>query len=78
MSEAGVSNPVLTMADRAAQRRQRFADDGQSISGWARDNGFSIKLTHQVLSGARPCRFGDSHRIAVALGIKSCPAASHG
>jgi len=44
---------------------------GITISQWARDNGFSETLVHEVLTGRRPCRRGQSHNIAVALGMKA-------
>jgi len=69
MSDEGVSTS-LGIKERAAQARHRFNAHGENISAWARKHGFSIKLVHAVLSGQRSCNFGESHRIAVALGIK--------
>ena len=43
---------------------------GISISAWAKEHGFNRTLVHSVLDGARPCRFGQSHKVAVLLGIK--------
>ncbi|WP_312302539.1 DNA-binding protein [Diaphorobacter nitroreducens] len=41
-----------------------------NIAEWARARGFSAELTRMVLSGKRKCLRGQSHQIAVALGIK--------
>lgn len=58
---------------RLIELRRRLRADGVNISAWARDNGFSPKLVHQVLRGGRSCNFGESHRIAVKLGLKDAP-----
>ena len=47
-----------------------FKDSGVSVSEWARKNGFSSTLVYQVLEGKRKCLRGQSHQIALALGIK--------
>jgi len=44
---------------------------GITIAQWSRDNGFSETLVHEVLTGRRPCKRGQSHNIAVALGMKA-------
>jgi gp16 family phage-associated protein len=49
---------------------EEFIRKGISISAWARDHGVSRTLVHQILNGNNPCRFGQSHKIAVLLGIK--------
>lgn len=55
--------------------RQRFIDTGTSIAAWARSHGFSERLVYNVLAG-RPSYRGQSHQIAVALGIKKVSAAA--
>lgn len=50
--------------------KQMFASKGLSVSEWARQNQFSAILVHQVLNGKRKCLRGQSHDIAVALGLK--------
>lgn len=50
--------------------RAEFEARGIAISEWARQNGFSATLVYQVLSGARRALRGQSHDIAVALGLK--------
>ena len=48
----------------------RFSDAGLSIADWARENRFSTTLVYHVLSGRNKATRGQSHRIAVALGMK--------
>jgi|SRR5690606_3462039 len=50
--------------------RKAFEESGICIADWARENGFSPRMVYQVLEGRRKCIRGQSHRIAVALGIK--------
>lgn len=52
------------------QVRQEFAERGLAISAWARQMGFSPALVHQVLAGRVRCIRGQSHQIAVRLGLK--------
>lgn len=47
-----------------------FDESGVSVAEWARVNGFSTTLVYQVLDGKRKCLRGQSHQIALALGIK--------
>jgi gp16 family phage-associated protein len=51
--------------------KSEFAENGISISEWARVNGFSSSLVYQILEGQRSCLRGQSHKIAVALKLKS-------
>lgn len=51
--------------------RREFLVAGVSISSWAKAQGFSVPLVYQVLSGKRRALRGESHRIAVALGLKA-------
>lgn len=50
--------------------RREFDRTGLSISAWAEARGFSKALVYRVLAGKRKARRGQSHRIAVALGLK--------
>lgn len=47
-----------------------FSNSGISVSEWARHRGFSVGLVYQILEGKRRCERGQSHRIAVELGLK--------
>lgn len=50
--------------------RREFAMRGLSIAAWARLHGYSCQLVYQILGGQKPCLRGQSHRIAVHLGLK--------
>lgn len=50
--------------------RELFAENGISVAEWARERGFSTGLVYQVLEGRRKCLRGQSHKIAVELGLK--------
>lgn len=52
------------------EARSDFRKRGITIATWAKENGFEIKLVYAILAGDRKCYRGESHRIAVALGIK--------
>lgn len=45
--------------------------DGISGAAWARQHGFPPALVYRVLRGEAKCRRGQTHQIAVALGIKA-------
>lgn len=58
-----------------AQIREDFASRGWSITGWARQHGYSPVLVSDIINDdernpKRKCLRGESHNIAVALGIK--------
>lgn len=52
------------------QVRSRFERSGISVAAWARSQGFNVVLTHMVAAGQRKSLRGQSHQIAVALGMK--------
>ncbi|MFC3530908.1 DNA-binding protein [Vogesella facilis] len=52
------------------QVRAEFLRRGISISEWSRKNGYSAALVYQILRGGKSCLRGQSHEIAVKLGIK--------
>jgi gp16 family phage-associated protein len=54
----------------SSRAKALFEDAGISVAEWARTRGFSTGLVYQVLEGNRKCMRGQSHRIAVALGLK--------
>ena len=58
----------------AEQVRAGFENDGVAIAEWARANGFSPSLVRMVVAGRRKCLRGQSHKIAVALGMKRAPS----
>ncbi|MGC5791371.1 DNA-binding protein [Herbaspirillum huttiense] len=53
-----------------AAARALFEISGTSVAEWARVRGFSAGLVYQVLEGKRKCMRGQSHQIAIALGLK--------
>lgn len=65
-TSANPLNPVRT----AAEVRHEFEVRGLSIAAWARARGYSSQLVYQILAGRKPCLRGQSHRIAVQLGLK--------
>ena len=52
------------------QARKDFDRAGKSIAGWAKEHGFTIPNTYQLLSGRNKGLRGECHRIAVALQMK--------
>lgn len=58
--------PVCTVADVRAEFQRR----GISVSEWARRRGVSAQLTYQILAGRKVGVRGQSHQIAVLLGLK--------
>lgn len=52
-----------------AEARRNFVASGMSIARWAKLHRVSAALVYEVLAG-RTCRWGESHRIAVLLGMK--------
>lgn len=53
------------------QAKQELERKGVSISAWSVANGFNPNLVIMILSGARKPTRGQSHNIAVKLGIKA-------
>lgn len=50
--------------------RNLFEAGGISVAEWSRENGFPSALVYRVLRGEAKCRRGETHKIAIALGIK--------
>ena len=55
---------------REEQVKRIFENSGVSVAEWARQRGYSVQLVYRVLSGKHQALRGQSHRIAVDLGIK--------
>lgn len=47
-----------------------FARKGISVRGWAKRHNVCHATVRGVLSGRLSCRIGESHKIAVMLGLK--------
>lgn len=58
------------MVRSAQQIIEEFQTQGVAIADWARQHGFNPSLVYQVLKGKHVPVRGESHKIAVALGIK--------
>lgn len=54
----------------AEEARAELKRQGISISQWAVANRFSTTLVFEVLGGRKKCLRGQSHDIAVKLGLK--------
>jgi gp16 family phage-associated protein len=50
-----------------------FRENGASIAKWSVDHGFQPYLVYEILRGERKCLRGQSHEIAVQLGLKPKP-----
>lgn len=62
-----VEKPALRTA---AEAREWLNARGISQVQFARENGVNVRLLHKVLHGKSKCLRGESHRIAVLLGMK--------
>jgi len=51
--------------------RDAFAGHGVTVAAWAQAHGFKTDSVYAVLLGRTRGTRGDSHRIALALGLKS-------
>lgn len=56
---------------RLRQARVEFFLSGRSIADWARAHQFRQDLVYAVLSGRSKASRGESHKIALELGLKS-------
>lgn len=57
----------------AAQARRWIEANGITIAEWSEKNGFSKFAVIDLLRGRRKGKRGDSHRAAIALGMKRDP-----
>lgn len=58
------------MCKTTDEAREEFLKAGYSIAEWARRNEFNANLVYAVLRGERRAIRGQTHDIAVSLGIK--------
>jgi gp16 family phage-associated protein len=54
-----------------SQVRNLFETGGISVAEWSRKHGFPSALVYRVLRGEAKYQRGETHRIAIALGIKA-------
>jgi len=66
--KAGLSKPAKVKTPDQAMAE--FHRTGKSVSSWAKEHGFNTNMVYGILKGERKCLRGQSHRIAVLLGIK--------
>lgn len=52
------------------QVKKRFLDEGITFADFARTHGFKYCSVIAVVNGINKGRYGEAHRIAVALGLK--------
>lgn len=57
-----------TLTNREAQ--VWFRTRGIAINQWSEEHGFNTSLVYAALQGKRKCLRGQSHQIALALGLK--------
>lgn len=62
--------PQQEFTKRAERARREFQARGLSVAEWARRHGYSTALVYQVLAGKKRCLRGQSHAVAVSLGLK--------
>lgn len=55
------------------QVKRILSEHGMSVRDFAKRYGFSDSLVYAVLAGKNKATRGESHRIAVALGLKPAP-----
>lgn len=74
-----VALPSLAMQAAPRQRPSQMSREqvlaemrrrGQSVAGWARDQGYSLASVYALLYGNNKGHRGTSHEIAVRLGMK--------
>lgn len=58
------------MAMTAEQVKAKLRQRGVTIKAWAEKNGFPAASVRAVLNGHNQGNYGQSHKIAVALGLK--------
>lgn len=64
------------MIRTSEQIRAEFKRKGVSIAGWATAHGFNTNLVFEVIAGRKKGVRGQSHKIAVMLGMKEGEVAS--
>lgn len=57
-------------AEKIAEKRGWFANHGIALSHWADQHQVKRNVLYQVLEGKSRCTRGESHKIAVLLGLR--------
>ena len=53
------------------QAKEKLAEQGVTATDYAKKNNFNYRTVISVLNGTNKGRYGEAHRVAVALGLKS-------
>lgn len=61
---------INSTEERRKHVEKKLSYMGLSLRGWAIHNRFNPSLVRSVVEGDVSCRFGQSHKIAVLLGLK--------
>ncbi|MFV0410925.1 MAG: DNA-binding protein [Paracoccus sp. (in: a-proteobacteria)] len=61
------------MSKTAHQVKSELIAQGKSVPDWAKEYGFPVRSVRAVIYGHNKGLRGQSHRIAVALGMKARP-----
>ncbi|UUF00239.1 DNA-binding protein [Xanthomonas hortorum pv. pelargonii] len=59
------------------QARQWLEANGITVSAFARQNGVDRSVVHDLLRGRSQGKYGESHKAAIALGLKAPPNECH-
>lgn len=54
----------------ADELKKNFAQNGQTLAQWARENGFKPRDVYLVIGGQRKGNYGKGYEIAKKLGLK--------
>ncbi|EAU4977302.1 DNA-binding protein [Salmonella enterica] len=52
------------------QVKQRFHQEGKTVTSWALENNYPRNLVYSILNGRCKANYGKAYEIAVKLGIK--------
>lgn len=61
------------MSKTAQQVRSELVAHGKTVPDWAKEHGFPVRSVRAVIYGHNKGLRGQSHQIAVALGMKARP-----
>lgn len=59
-----------TVTKSREQVKADLVRTGTTIRGWAEKHGFTVSTVRHVMSGKSLNQYGDSHKVAVLLGMK--------
>ncbi len=60
---------ALITLEKLERIREQFLLNGKTVQDWAKQNQTPAHLVYAVMSGRSKARRGESHRIAVLLGL---------